>query len=59
MEKIVDPGQFAQLENIIKDIEAIGPFTGCGFFDVEKRTVTSIIGYTVTYLIVLIEFKTS
>ena len=58
-ETIVDQGQFSKLENILKDIESVGPFTGCGFFNVEKKTVTSIIGYTVTYLIILIEFKTS
>ena len=44
-------------ENLMKEIETIGPFTGAGFFDVEQKTVTSMIGSTVTYLIVLIQFK--
>ena len=43
----------------MKKIERVGPFTGNGFFDVDKKTVTSMIGHTVTYLIVLIEFKTT
>ena len=59
MEVLDDVNQVAWIENIIDDIEAEGPLTGGGFFDVEQKTVTSIIGCTVTYLIVLLQFKTS
>ena len=54
-----DPKELATIDNIIDDIERVGPFTGEGFFCVEKTTITAMVGYTVTYLIVLIQFKTA
>ena len=58
-ENVRDPKEAAFIKNIVKKIKRVGPFTGNGFFDVEKKTVTSMIGHTVTYLIVLIQFKTA
>ena len=59
VETVSDPRELAEIENIINDIESVGPFTGEGFFDVKKTTLTAMMGSTVTYLIVLIQFKTS
>ena len=59
VEAVSDPRELAEIENIINDIESVGPFTGEGFFDVKKTTLTAMMGSTVTYLIVLIQFKTA
>ena len=59
VEVLDDSVEVALIENTIKKIEMAGPFTGGGFFVVSMTTVTSMIGYTVTYLIVLIQFKTA
>ena len=59
MQVLDNVNEAAWIDNIIDDIEAAGPLTGGGFFDVEQKTVTSIIGCTVTYLIVLLQFKSS
>ena len=49
--------EVANLDNIINDIETTGHFTGGGFFDVNKKAVTAMFGYTLTYLVILIQFK--
>ena len=59
MQVLDNLNEVACIDNIIDAIETVGPLTGGGFFDVEQKTVTSIIGCTVTYLIVLLQFKTS
>ncbi len=34
-------------------------FSACNFFTVNRGLVTSVLGYLVTYIIVLIQFKVS
>ena len=45
------------VEQLVGRVNGLGPFSARGFFLVQKQTITSIIGSTVTYLIVLIQFK--
>ena len=54
-----DTKEISYIEDLIKRVECLSPFTGNEFFNVESQTVTSIVGSTVTYLIVLIQFKIS
>ena len=49
--------EIGDAESLLDDIGSVGPFTGGGFFDVEQKPVTSMVGSTITYLIVLVQFK--
>ena len=37
------------------ELEKAGPFTGAGFFAIEKSSLTAMMGTTLTYTIVLIQ----
>ena len=44
----------------LKDrLDRLGPLSGLGLFSVERSTLTSMVSTAVTYLIILIQFKTS
>ena len=47
------------LENLIARMEAETPATAWGYYAVEKTTLTSLLSTIVTYLIILIQFKSS
>lgn len=49
----------AACEKLIMDLSSAGPLSACGFFNIERSTLTSAVGYSITYLIVLIQFKTA
>ncbi len=44
---------------ILRSYATIDGFSACNFFTVNRGLVTSITGYLVTYIIVLIQFKVS
>ena len=44
---------------LIKEIENMPPLNGNGYFEIKKETITSIISTTVTYLIILLQFRGS
>ena len=44
---------------LLKEIENIPPFHGNGYFELKRETLTSITSTTVTYLIILLQFRGS
>ena len=44
---------------LIKEIERTPPLSGNGYFELKRGTITSIISTSVTYLIILLQFRTS
>ena len=45
---IVVPNEVANIKILIEKIRSVSPFNGGGFFDVDKKTVTSMVGSTVS-----------
>ena len=41
------------------EIDREQPFTALGFFNIERSTLTSLVGTILTYLIVLVQFEQS
>ena len=46
------------LKILLKEVENVGPLSGNGYFDINRGTLTSMIGISVTYFIILLQFKT-
>ena len=44
---------------LMKEIENMPPLNGNGYFEIKKETITSMISTTVTYLIILLQFRGS
>ena len=44
-------------KDLVRDIEDLEPISGYGLFTVDRTTLTSTISVSITYLIVLIQFK--
>ena len=61
LEKIlVNENNFAQREHIkatIRKLEKIRPLNGNGYFNITRETLTSTVSTTVTYLIILLQFR--
>ena len=51
----MDNGQ--TIKDLVRDIEDLEPISGYGLFMVDRTTLTSTISVSITYLIVLIQFK--
>lgn len=47
------------IQILIKEIENTPFLHGCGYFELKRETLTSIVSNTVTYLIILLQFRTS
>ena len=41
----------------VHELETAGPFTGMGFFTIEKGTLSSMVEITLTYTIILVQMK--
>ena len=48
-----------QIENLIRDIQRVGPLSGKGFFQITRGTLTGMLSVSVTYVIILIQFRTT
>ena len=46
-----------QLRILIKEIETVEPLNGNGYFTITKSTLTSIASTSITYLIILLQFR--
>ena len=44
---------------LIKEIETMPLLNGCGYFELKRGSLTSIVSNTVTYLIILLQFRNS
>ena len=45
------------IQAAVTELEMCFPFTGMGYFTIEKSTLTSLAANTLTYLIVLVQFN--
>ena len=46
-----------QIRLLIKEIENVQPFNGNGYFTITKSTLTSMASTSITYLIILLQFR--
>ena len=46
-----------KIENTIKEIEKCGPLNGKRFFEITRTTLTGMASITITYIIILVQFK--
>ena len=56
-EEYTTVGENLQYRNLIENIKDEEPFTALGFFNVDKTSVTAILGTVITYNIILIQFN--
>ena len=47
------------LKILLKEVENVGPLSGNGYFDISRGTLTSIVSISVTYFIILLQFRTA
>lgn len=47
------------LRLLLRDIDNLEPVSGYGLFGVDRTTLTSMMSTAITYLIILIQFKSS
>jgi len=40
-------------------IQGVGPFTGFGFFSIQRDTLTAMLSTTITYIIILFQSITN
>ena len=60
LQKAEDPkAENGQVQVVLDCIDRAEPLTGCGMFQITRSTLTSMISISVTYLIVLLQFKLS
>ena len=48
-----------EFNNKLNELDALVPLTGAGFFNLEKGTISSIVATTLTYSIILMQWKPS
>ena len=53
-----DGPKIQSLKILLKEVENVGPLSGNGYFDISRGTLTSIVSISVTYFIILLQFKT-
>ena len=58
-EDLKDRDDGRTIKELVRDIEDLEPISGYGLFTVDRTTLTSTISVMITYLIVLIQFKSS
>ena len=49
--------QVEKIKFLIKDVENTRPLNGNGYFDLSKGTLTSIVSISITYFIILLQFR--
>ena len=49
----------ADIEEVMDIIDDAEPISGCGLFEITRSTLTNMISTSITYLIILIQFKLS
>ena len=46
-----------EIRNLIRDVEKTGPFSGLGYFEITKSTLVSMASVSITYIIILVQFR--
>ena len=59
LEDLPNAGEDREVAKLIKCLERTGPLTGYGLFKLERSTLTSMVSTSITYLIILVQFKLS
>jgi hypothetical protein len=59
LEDMPAAGEDKEVAKLIKSLEKVGPLTGCGLFKIQRSTLTSMVSTSITYLIILVQFKLS
>ena len=70
MKKLVDPLQKKMIEErgateqmkiklLIEKVENMKTLNGNGYFEISRGTLTSIVSISITYLIILLQFRTA
>ena len=59
LEAMPAAGEDKAIIKLIKTLEKTGPLSGYGLFTIERSTLTSMISTSITYLIILVQFKMS
>ena len=59
LEDIEDKEDNKRVKKIIDVIDSAEPLSGCGMFHITRSTLTSMISTSITYLIILVQFKIS
>ena len=59
-EELVDKEKESEKEEIrilIREVEKTGPFSGLGYFEITKSTLVSMASVSITYIIILVQFR--
>ena len=59
MLKEKDPVEQLKIKHLIEKVEKVRPLSGNGYFEISRETLTSIVGISITYLIILLQFRTA
>ena len=59
MVKEKDPVEQMKIRFLIEKVEKTKPLSGNGYFEISKSTLASITSISVTYLIILLQFRTA
>ena len=59
MIKEKDPVEQMKIRFLIEKVEKAKPLSGNGYFEISKLTLASITSISVTYLIILLQFRTA
>ena len=51
--------EIKRVQKILEAIDAAEPLSGCGMFKITRGMLTSMISTSITYLIILVQFKIS
>ena len=54
-----NPIEQMKIKFLIEKIENERPLSGNGYFEISRETLTSIVGISITYLIILVQFRTA
>ena len=54
-----DPVEQMKIKFLIEKVEKVRPLSGNGYFEISRETLTSIVGIIITYLIILLQFRTA
>ena len=58
-DELKDKSDIKRAKIILETLDSAEPLSGCGMFKITRGTLTSMISTSITYLIILVQFKMS
>ena len=58
-DELKDKSDIKRAKIILETLDSAEPLSGCGMFQIQRGTLTSMISTSITYLIILVQFKIS